>query len=286
MRIEPGTRVLITGGSRGLGLSLAQLLVEQGARVGVIARSVADPRSGPLELGSGIELIHADVADLVQLESAIERFRADYGGIDLLVVNAAFASTGPFIEQSFEEIDRMVDVNVRGALMTVRFALPSMIEQGRGHVVLTSCMTGVHGMPQVATYGATRAAVRGIADGLWHELDGTGVGVTLAVSAELETGMFAAHAERLPTWMRPREATDPARLARAILRAVERERRILYFPGSDVRLLALFAGLPRLVEFGLRQTRGVEAAPVRGVASAVALPPPALPASELPAGDA
>jgi short-subunit dehydrogenase len=286
VRIESGTRVLITGGSQGLGLSLAQMLAERGARVGVIARSLVPRDEG--ELGPGIELIAADVADVAQLERAIEGFRADAGGIDLLVINAAIASTGRFIDQPFDELDRMVDVNVRGALMTLRLALPSMIAQGRGHVVLTTCMTGIRGFPQVGTYGATRAAIRGISDGLWHELDGTGVGVTLAISAELETGMFAAHAERLPGWMRPREASDPARLARQILRAVEKQRRTLYFPGSDVRLLALFAGAPSaIVEFGLRQTRGLAAAPHRGLKKGAVreLAPAESSQPTLPAGD-
>jgi NADP-dependent 3-hydroxy acid dehydrogenase YdfG len=264
VRIEPGTRALVTGGSRGAGFALARALVDHGATVGLIARSRTGVTDAAAELGFGTLALPADVADRASLTSAVRAYEAETGRIDLLVVAAAIPGSALFLDQTTEELRRLVDVNVRGALHTVRAALPGMVRRGHGHVVLLGCHAGIHGMPGTAAYGATRSALSGLAGPLAAEVAGHGIGVTSVVAGELDTGFHDAERDRLPGWQRTEEAADPDELASAVLHAVERGARTLYFPEGEVANLARLSGLPpRMYEFLLRQVRGPDAAPRR-----------------------
>lgn len=260
MLIGSGTAALVTGASKGIGLATARALAARGASVGMIARGEEELERRAAELG-GIALA-ADIADAGAVESAIERFVASAGRLDLLVANAGVLHYAPFAEQPLADAEHMVMVNVLGTIYTVKAALPHMLDAARGHIVIVSSGAALRAFPWGAVYGATKAADRGFAEALRHELSGTGVSVTTVYPGEVATELHSHQRNRLPDW-RANEAELPAsELAAGILDGVERDRRAVYLPQA-VRLLGLNGVAPRLLDRLLAAVRGGSAAPRR-----------------------
>jgi short-subunit dehydrogenase len=261
VRLEPGTRVLITGASRGIGESLARALAERGCVLGLVARGEEGLREIAASLpGEGHEVLPGDVSDRASITAAVEQF----GQIDVVIANAGVADYGPWRELDEELERRMFEINVFGTLDTVRAALPGMVERGRGQVVVISSGAALRTFPGAAIYGATKAAQRGWAEALWHELDGTGVGVTIVYPGEIETHLHDHQHDKLPTWRRGGHEADPDKLAEAIVKGIEQDKRGVYFP-PPVRLLRTLHGISAAVtDLGLRRLRGESSAPRKG----------------------
>lgn len=253
--------MLITGASRGIGAALARELAARGCVLGLVARSEDGLRELAASLpGEGHQALPADVADRASIAAAIEAFGQP---IDVVVANAGVADYGPWLDLDSELEARMTQINWLGTLYTVRAALPAMVERGRGHVVVTSSGAALRTFPGAAVYGATKAAQRGFAEGLWHDLDGTGVGVTIVYPGEIETNLHDHQPDKLPTWRKGGHEADVDACARAIAAGVEADKRGVYFP-REVRLLQTIHGIsPRLADFMLRRLRGPSAAPRR-----------------------
>ena len=262
MRIGAETRALVTGASRGIGRALSVALASRGARLGLLARGREELEALAAELPGDPVVLEADVAERQQLTSAIERFAAEAGGIELVVANAGVAHHAPFVDLEVERAEEMVRVNLLGTIYTLKAALPLMLDRGAGHVVVVSSGAALRSFPWAATYGATKAGVRGLAEALRHELSGTGVGLTTAFPGEVVTGLHAHDRDRMPDWYRSGDAVDPAEVAGAIIEAVERDRRSVYVP-PIIRALGLHGIAPRFADRILRALRGDTAAPRR-----------------------
>jgi short-subunit dehydrogenase len=257
VKLTPGTRVVITGASRGIGAALARQLAERGCVLGLVARGEDGLRALVDSLpGEGHRALPADVADRDSIGAAV----AGFGEVDVVVANAGVAHYGPWLDLDERLEDQMTAINWLGTLYTVRAALPGMVERKRGHVVVVSSGAALRTFPGAAVYGATKSAQRGFAEGLWHDLDGTGVGVTVVYPGEIETNLHDHQREKLPTWRQGQEA-DVDECAAAIVAGVGRDARNVYFP-REVRLLRAVHGLsPRLADLALRRLRGRSAAP-------------------------
>jgi short-subunit dehydrogenase len=258
MEIGPGTRVLVTGASRGIGAAIARAFAARGCTLGLVAR-----RRGPLEElarelpGEGHEAIEADVSDYDQLARAVE----ELGTVDVLVANAGITHYRPFAELPLDEARQMTDVNWLGTLHAVKAALPGMIERGRGHVVILSSGGGVRGFPHAAVYNGTKAAQRGFAEALRHELHGTGVSVTTVYPGEVETSLHDHEWDRMPDWYRMDRRAPAGPLGEQVVEAVESDRRELFYPPL-VRALRVVNGVsPRLGDVVLRRILGPSVAP-------------------------
>jgi len=250
MRIDAGTRALVTGASRGIGRAVAAALAGRGATVGLLARS-AEP------LGPRTVALAADVGDREQVQAAFARFAEHAGGLDLAVANAGIAHYGAFATQDVELVERMTRVNWLGTVYTVEAALA----HGARHIVIVSSGAGLRAFPGAAGYGATKAAQRGFAEALRHELAGSGVSVTTVFPGEIATALHDHEKGALPAWYRGGEAAASAeRMAAAVLRGVERDRRSVAYP-ANVRLLGLNGIAPRLTDRLVRRLRGASAAP-------------------------
>jgi short-subunit dehydrogenase len=254
----------VTGASTGLGRALAVALAARGARVGLLARRrelldelvaglVPSPGGGHLALG-------ADISKRRQVESAVERFCKRAGGVDVLFANAGIAHYGPFADVELELAEEMIRVNVLGTTLSVAAALPPMLDQARGHIVVTSSGAGLRAFPWAAVYGGTKAFDRGFAEALRQELSGTGVSVTTVFPGELATELHRHQPHAQPDWRREEEAVPAAPAAQRILAAVEADERHVYVPGI-VRLLGLNGVAPTLTDRLLRRIRGPSAAP-------------------------
>ena len=257
MKLTPGTRVVITGASRGIGAALARQLAARGCELGLVARGEEGLRELVDSLpGDGHRALAADVADRDSIRTAI----AEFGDADVVVANAGVAHYGKWLDLDEQLEDQMTEINWLGTLYTVRAALPSMVERHHGHVVIVSSGAALRTFPGAAVYGATKSAQRGFAEGLWHDLDGTGVGVTVVYPGEVGTNLHDHQREKLPTWRQGQEA-DVDECAAAIVAGVEQDKRGVYFP-REVRLLQAVHGLsPRIADLILRRLRGVSAAP-------------------------
>ena len=260
VQVGPGTRVLVTGASRGIGAATARAFANRGCVLGLVAR-----RREPLEAlaaelpGSGHVALPADVADAESIAAAVEEF----GAVDVLVANAGLTHYMPFAELPADSAAQMNSVNWVGTLNTVWAALPGMLERRRGHVVVMSSGGGVRGFPGAAVYNGTKAAQRGFAEALRHELHGTGVSVTTVYPGEIETSLHDHEWERMPAWYHRDRRSPPGPLGEAVVEAVEKDRRELFHP-PIVRLLRVVNGVsPALGDVMLRRILGRAAAPRR-----------------------
>ncbi len=263
VKIDVTTRAVVTGASRGIGRAISVALAARGAAVGLLARSEQELAELAPELGPRALALPADVGDREQVQAAVERFTEHAGGLDLVVANAGIAHYGPFLAQDVERIETMTRVNWLGTVYTVDAALGHLVDRAHGHIVIVSSGAGLRAFPWAAGYGATKAAQRGFAEALRHELSGSGVSVTTVFPGEIATALHDHEKDSLPDWYQGGESAAAAdRLAAAVLRAVERDRRAVFYP-PVVRLLGLNGISPRLADAILRRLRGGTAAPRR-----------------------
>ncbi len=161
-------RAVIIGGTSGMGLATAKMLLDGGARVLVTGRSQAGLDSAQKELGNGWVVVSSDARSLTEIGSLASRVKAEFDTIDLLFVNAGF-TTRALLESITEAIyDEMFNLNAKGPLFAVQKLSP-LINRG-GSVVLTTSIANVKGMPGQAAYGAAKAALRSFARTLAAEL--------------------------------------------------------------------------------------------------------------------
>jgi short-subunit dehydrogenase len=264
VRIQRGTRVVVTGASRGIGRALSADLARRGARLGLIARGKEGLEEAAAELPDGPAgppvTAAADVSKWGQTSRAIDRLAKRLEGIDLLVVNAGVLHYSPLMEQELADAEQMVRVNVFGTLYTVKAALPHMLASGPGHMVVLSSAAGLRSFPWGAVYGGTKAFDRGFAEALRHELAGTGISVTTVYPGEYGTTILSHQRDRLPAWRTNDEERPVSELVAAIIKGVEDDARAVYAPPA-VRILGLSGIAPKLTDRLLVRIRGRSAAP-------------------------
>ncbi len=264
MQIGSGTRAVVTGASRGIGRAVAQALAARGATVGLAARSTGDLQALAAELPGAHHVLVCDVALPASIATAVEDFAAAAGGLDLIVANAGIANYEPIATQGLQKIEDMTAVNWLGTVYTVKAALPYLLEQGHGHIVVMSSGAGLRGFPGAGAYSATKAAQRMFSEALRHELAGTGVSVTTVYPGEIRTSLHDHERERMPDWYQGGSGAASAEaLAARVIKAIERDRRQLHYRAT-VKGMGILNGVsPRTADRVLRRLRGPSAAPRR-----------------------
>jgi short-subunit dehydrogenase len=261
VRFERGTRVLITGASRGIGRALALRLAERGCTLGLLARSGDELAELSEALpGDGHAALPCDVGDRGQVVEAVERF----GRCDVAVANAGVAYYGRFDSLAPELVERMTRVNWLGTLHTAGAVLPGMLERGSGHLVVVSSGAGYRAFPEAAVYGGTKAAQRAFGEALRHELAGSGVSVTVVYPGETATALHDHEKDSMPEWYRSKDSADPGELAERVVAAVEKDRAAVHYPPAVAALRVTHGLSPRVADFLLRLARGPTVAPRRG----------------------
>ncbi len=172
--------VLITGASSGIGAASARALVGAGARVALFARSADKLKSLQDELGTDRVLtLPGDVTRQADVEEVTRAALARFGRLDVVFANAGSAIPGRIADGDPEVWARGVDLNVMGVLRTLRAAVPHLVAQQSGQVLLTASIAGRTVWPGEVVYSATKYAVYGIAEGLRKEVSPSGVGVSV-----------------------------------------------------------------------------------------------------------
>jgi short-subunit dehydrogenase len=236
------SRVLLTGATGGLGNAIARTLHTAGAQLVLTGRRVHELERLSAELGQHVEVIEADLART----EAVKRLAAESGPIDVLVANAGLAGTGRLNSFSDDEIDRIVDVNLRAPMQLTRALLPQMLERSRGHVVLISSIAGKMPAPHSSVYCATKFGLRGFGYSLNIELRGSGVSVTTVFPGFIrEVGLFADSGAKLPPGV---GTSSPQEVADAVISGIENDRAEIDVAPIAVRSSAkLFGALPSIV---------------------------------------
>jgi short-subunit dehydrogenase len=228
-------RVLLTGASGGIGQAIARALAAQGASLILTGRR-ADTLSELAQEVSG----QAVACDLAQRDEVASLIR-EVGQVDILVANAAHPASGVLTDLDQEQIDRMLEVNLRAPIALARALAPAMAERGRGHLVFISSLSGKVASASSSIYSATKFGLRGFALGLREDLRASGVGVSVVLPGFIrEAGMFAAADIELPRGVGTR---SPDQVAQAVVRAIEDNRAEVDVAPIGLRLGASLAGL-------------------------------------------
>jgi NAD(P)-dependent dehydrogenase (short-subunit alcohol dehydrogenase family) len=159
----------VTGASRGVGAAVARAFHGDGMKVALASRSGDD-----LGVGLGLE---CDVRSPDSVAAAVDATVAEFGGIDVVVANAGVGAYGPFLEMNPDDVEAMIDINLKGTIYTARFTLPHLIER-RGDFVSLASVAGLRAFPGEAVYNASKFGMLGFTRALDHELRELGVRVT------------------------------------------------------------------------------------------------------------
>jgi len=172
MKALEGKVAVVTGASRGIGAAVSRALDEQGVRLGLASRSGDD-------LGiDGAVAQPCDIRDPDQIEALVGATVERFGRLDIAVANAGVGAFGLFLELQPDDVEEIIDVNVKGLLYTVRAALPHLIESGEGDLVTVASEAGRRGFPRETVYCASKFAQVGFTRALDHELRERGVRCT------------------------------------------------------------------------------------------------------------
>ncbi|MDT7688602.1 MAG: hypothetical protein QOE46_1361 [Acidobacteriota bacterium] len=186
-----GKTVLITGGSRGLGLVLARGFAAEGANIAICARDPQELERARRDLasrGTGVFACPCDVTDRSQVRELVALVTRHFGRIDVLVNNAGVIQVGPLETMTLEDFEQAMAVHFWGPLYATLAVLPQMRERREGRIVNVSSIGGKIAVPHLVPYSASKFALAGLSDGLRAELAKDGVVVTSIFPGLMRTG--------------------------------------------------------------------------------------------------
>src|ERR1700723_3088293 len=196
---------LVTGGSRGIGAAIAKRLAADGATVAITyakdAEAAAKVVKGIEQAGGKAIAFQADAADADAVRGAVEKTVAALGGIDVLVNNAGTAIPKKFEDATLEELDRVIDINIRGVMVATQAALKHMKDGGR-IIMIGSCVGERMMTPGLVPYSATKGAVKMFSQGLSREVGGRGITVNNVQPGPIDTELNPAAGD----WAVPQKA--------------------------------------------------------------------------------
>jgi len=210
-----GARVLLTGATGGLGEAIARALAERGAKLVLSGRRADALETLALELRT--EAVPCDLSE----REAVDRLADAAGEVDVLVANAGLPGSGTLLKLSQDEIDRVLEVNLRAPIALARRLAPGMVERGGGQLVFVASFAGkVPSAGESSIYTATKFGLRGFAHVLRAQMKRKGVGVSLVTPGPVrEAGMFARGGAKPPPLI---GTSTPAEVGKAVVRAIER----------------------------------------------------------------
>lgn len=245
---------VVTGAGAGIGRELALALLDRGARVAAVGRSAGGLAELASAAGAGERLstYQVDITDRAAVRELPARVQADHGVVDGLINNAGIVQPFvPIVDMDEADIHQVMDINFFGTLAMTQAFLPVLMARPEAHLANTSSMGGFFPFPDQTVYGASKAAVKLMTEGLHAELLDTGVTVSVILTGAVATNILKNVSPELAAldrddveskMMRPMPASDAARI---ILDGLEKDR-LHVFVGADARALNLaFKMAPR-----------------------------------------
>jgi 3-oxoacyl-[acyl-carrier protein] reductase len=188
-----GKVAFVTGGSRGIGRATAEVLAELGAHVVLTyvggEAQAREAVEGIVAAGGKAEAVRVDVSDTAAAEQAIAEAAKRLGRLDALVANAGISIDGLLLRIKDEDFDRVLNVNLRGAVACARAAIKVMMRAKTGRVIFVSSVVGEMGNPGQTTYAASKAALLGVAKSLAKEYASRGITVNAVTPGYVDTDM-------------------------------------------------------------------------------------------------
>jgi NAD(P)-dependent dehydrogenase (short-subunit alcohol dehydrogenase family) len=224
-----GKVALITGGSSGIGLATAELLLDEGAAVTIVGRDEGRLAAATEQLGPHGDVLAAagDVSKMADATRVVEACVERFGGLDYVFCNAGIPGVAPIEELSEELWDYVLDVNLKGVYTVIRASVPHLKQRGGGAIVTTGSEAGIIGLPDLAAYCASKGGVINLTRALALELIPFNIRVNCLSPGITDTPMCQAEAEMAPdpakvweawaTWAPIGRWSDPVEQARAVL---------------------------------------------------------------------
>jgi len=240
LRSLDGQVVAITGGGRGIGRATAAALIAKGAKVAIGDIDAPLAERTAAELGAGAIGLPLDVTDKASFTAFLDGVESRLGPLDVLVNNAGIMPVGPFVDETDQATNKLVDVNIMGVIIGSKLAVQRFRTRGRGHIVQLASIAGKGGFPGGATYCATKHAVVGLTEAMRAELRGSGIEVhqvlPIGVNTELYSGVSQARGFSTP---------EPEDVAAAIVELLQTGRFEQFVPKRLALVVRLNALMPR-----------------------------------------
>ncbi|HEY0333311.1 MAG TPA: SDR family oxidoreductase, partial [Stenotrophomonas sp.] len=189
---------LITGSASGLGVAIAEHLLQQGDRLVATARRPEGCEALRQQYPGQVAIARLDVTDPAQASQVVAYALAQFGRLDVLVNNAGFASVAPFEQMSATDFNAQIDANFYGVVNLVRAVVPTLREQRSGHIINISSGAGRLGAPGMTAYHAAKWAVGGFTESIAKELRGFGVHVVAVEPGSMPTNWATSAAAQSP----------------------------------------------------------------------------------------
>ena len=219
---------IVTGGSSGIGRATAVALAKQGAKVTVAARRSKEGEETVRlikEAGSDGIFVKTDVANENDVRSLVEKTVKQYNRLDYAFNNAGIEEmTTPLVDQTSEVFDQIMNINVKGVWLSMKYEIPEMIKNGGGAIVNNSSVAGIMGFPQMAIYIASKHAVLGLTKSAALEYAKSGIRINAIAPGGVETEMADRVNENTPQWLETLTSmhpigriADPEEIANAVV---------------------------------------------------------------------
>lgn len=203
-----GKRVLVTGGSEGIGRAIAEAMIREGSRVAVMARRRDKLEATAKDIGA--LAVAGDISAPADVQAVVRQVKEEFGGLDVLVNNAGFGVFATLADMDTERFESVLAVNVTGTMMMTREVLPLLLAQKSGHIVNISSTAGLKGFAGGSAYVASKFALRGMTECWRDELRRHNIRVMLVNPSEVQTGFGGKGEPRDPNprKLRAREVAD------------------------------------------------------------------------------
>ncbi|MEA2397361.1 MAG: hypothetical protein QOK25_917 [Thermoleophilaceae bacterium] len=248
-----GRVVAITGGARGIGRAIAQAAIQRGARVGIGDIDGPAAEAAAEELGSGTVGLPLDVTDSQSFAGFLDRVEESAGPLDVLVNNAGVMVVGPFAEANEGAAARVMAVNVDGVIRGMRLAIPRLRRRGGGQIVNVVSGAAWVAPPALATYAASKHAVKGLTDAVREEVRGERIVLTAVypnvVQTDLAVGTGPARGGRV---------MGPDEVGEAVADAIANPRDEVFVPRWIGTMLRFQSALPPRGQRALARAFGLD----------------------------
>jgi short-subunit dehydrogenase len=233
--------IFITGASSGIGAYVAYEYAKQGATIGLAARRkerLQNIATKCQDLGGKPIIYEVDVSDQLQTKTAIDDFITKSGGIDIVIANAGISGNVELKNGNSDGINQMLSINILGVTNTVLPALPAMIKQQSGRIVVVSSIAGFRGLPGRSGYSASKVAVRFMANSWRSSFVNDGISFTTICPGFIDTDMTNKHKYKMPFLM------DVDVFAKKMVNAIEKKKKTYLTPWQWHLVIPLIKFVP------------------------------------------